>query len=497
MKILYRYIFKEHIGPFFFGLSVIMFILVMDFILEVLNMIIGKGLNAFIILQVFVLNLAWMLALAVPMAVLVSTLMAFGRLSQDNEITALKASGISFYRLILPALVASILISVGMVFFNDRVLPELNHHARLLMTDIHQKRPTWNLKQNVFIDEIPGYHILIKKVDPHSSDVRGVTIYDLKNRRIPRTIIAEKGKVEFTPDGKTLVFRLFNGEIHETDEQDPQRYRRVSFDKQTIYIHDVGSKLIRSQSDYRTDREKTSAQMLAEIRGMEAGVIASKQKIKQTANLAWDKVSAGVNHTINTAGSIGKRGAHSKDVSVGEKKALENLIKENQNILNQILSQNQNIKNKRRYSNSLLVEVHKKFALAVACVVFILVGAPLGIMAKKGGMAVGLGLSLGFFVLYWAFLIGGEELADRQLIPAFWAMWSANILIGGAGIYILVKSAKETKFISWKWTEKFVPKRYRGKGQEKPLAVDSRLRTVDSNSGLRKGFSGGQRTVDK
>ncbi len=174
MKILYRYVFREHVGPFFFGLSVIMFILVMDFILEVLNMIIGKGLNAFIILQVFVLNLAWMLALAVPMAVLVATLMAFGRLSQDNEITALKASGVSIYRLVLPALVASVVMAVGMAFFNDRVLPELNHHARLLMTDIHQKRPTWNLKENVFIDDIPGYNILIKKIDPHSSDKIGL-----------------------------------------------------------------------------------------------------------------------------------------------------------------------------------------------------------------------------------------------------------------------------------------------------------------------------------
>ncbi len=478
MKILYRYIFREHVGPFFFGLSVIMFILVMDFILEVLNMIIGKGLNAFIILQVFVLNLAWMLALAIPMAVLVSTLMAFGRLSQDNEITALKVSGVSIYRLILPALVASILITGVMVFFNDRVLPELNHQARLLMTDIHQKRPTWNLKENVFIDEIPGYHILIKKVDPHSSDVRGITIYDLKNRRIPRTIIAEKGEVEFTPDGNTLVFRLFKGEVHETDEKDPQRYRRVSFDKQTIYIHNVGSKLIRSQSDYRTDREKTSAQMLDEIKKMEANVIASKQKITQTATLALRKVSAGVpGQTYAESARDGE--VHSKDVSVVEKKVLDNLIKENQNVLNQILSEKQNSKNKKRYINSLLVEVHKKFALAVACVVFILIGAPLGIMAKKGGMAVGLGLSLGFFVLYWAFLIGGEELADRQLIPAFWAMWSANILIGGAGIYILVKSAKETKFISWKWTERFVPKRYRDKGQ-----------------GSRKAFSSGQWTAD-
>jgi len=447
MKILYRYIFREHVGPFFFGLAVIMFVLVMDFILEVLNLIIGKGLNAFVILQVFVLNLAWMLALAVPMAVLISTLMAFGRLSQDNEITALRSSGISIYRLILPPLVASLLLAAGMAIFNDRVLPELNHQARLLMTDIHQKRPTWNLKENVFIDEIPGYHILIKKIDPRTNDVQGVTIYDVENRRFPRTIIAEKGKVEFSPDGNTLIFQLFNGEIHEMDERSPQRYRKVSFDKQIIYIHDVGNKLVRSQSDYRTDREKTSARMLEEVKKLDSSIIASKEQIQNIAERSWDKLN----------GPVYNRNAP----PVESGKVAEKLIKENQSILNQISSEEQNINNQRRYENSLLVEVHKKFALAVACVVFILVGAPLGIMAKKGGVAVGLGLSLGFFILYWAFLIGGEELADRQFISAFWAMWSANILIGGAGIYILIKSAKETKFLSWKWTEKFIPKMYR------------------------------------
>ncbi|NIN00141.1 MAG: LptF/LptG family permease [candidate division Zixibacteria bacterium] len=449
MKILHRYIIRAHVGPFFFGLAVIMFVLVMDFIIEILKLIIGKGLNAFTILQLFGLNLAWMLALAIPMAVLVSTLMAFGRLSQDNEVIALRASGVSLYRLILPALIISIVICVGMIFFNDRVLPELNHKARLLATDIHQKRPTWNLKENVFIDEIPEYHILIRKVDPHSSDVEGVTIYDQKNRRSPRTIIAEKGKVEFTPDGNTLVFKLFNGEVHEADETEPQRYRRISFDRQTIYIHDVGSKLMRSQSGFRTDREKTSAQMLNEVRKLEAEVLASKHKIVKTANLAWDK-------TAETA--------QSKHPMVEEKAILDNLIKENHNILNQILSEKENVKNKRRYINSLMVEVHKKFALAGACVVFILVGAPLGIMARRGGI-VGVALSLGFFVLYWAFLIGGEELADRQLVPAFLAMWSANILIGGTGIYILIKSARETKLIPRAWARKFVATRFRDKRQ--------------------------------
>jgi lipopolysaccharide export system permease protein len=450
MKILYRYIFKEHVGPFFFGLFVIFFILIMDFVLELLNMVIGKGLNAFIILQVFVLNLAWMAALAVPMAVLISTLMAFGRLSQDNEITALKAGGVSLYKVIAPALAASFLVALGMVIFNNRVLPEANHKARLLMADIHQKRPTVNLKENVFIDEIPGYHILIKKVDPRSSNVEGITIYDQKERRLPRTIIAEKGQVEFSPDGNTLIFHLFNGEIHETDEKDPNKYRRVSFNTQIIYIRDVGDKMVRTTSEYRTDREKSANQMLEDVKRSEANIKVSQSQIIKMVNLASS-------HALEE-----KKGIYSKDQPPTEKKeAIEYLIKKNRNLFEQLSSEEQNINSERRQINSLLVEVHKKYALPAACVVFILVGAPLGIMARKGGMAVGLGLSLGFFVLYWAFLIGGEELADRQFISAFWAMWSANILIGGAGIYILIKSAKETTFISWKWTQRFIPKRFR------------------------------------
>jgi lipopolysaccharide export system permease protein len=318
------------------------------------------------------------------------------------------------------------------------------------MADIHQKRPTVNLKENVFIDEIPGYHILIKKVDPRSSDIEGITIYDQKDRRLPRTIIAEKGRVEFSPDGNTLILYLFNGEIHETDEKDPNKYRRVSFDKQILYIRDVGDKLVRTTSEYRTDREKSANQMIEDIKGLEVSAKTSQAQILKQVNLSLSRILEE------------RKTFQSKDLPpITKKEALEYLTKNNRNVFSQLESEEQNIQSQKRQINSLWVEVHKKYALPVACVVFILVGAPLGIMARKGGMAVGLGLSLGFFVLYWAFLIGGEELADRQLIPAFWAMWSANILIGGAGIYILIKSAKETTFISWKWTKKFIPKKFR------------------------------------
>ncbi len=443
MKILYRYILREHIGPFFFGFSVITFILIMDFVLEVLNLIIGKGISAWMILKVFILNLAWMLALSIPMAVLVSTLMAFGRLSQDNEITAMKGSGVSLYKLIASPLFASIGIALFLVWFNNSVLPQANHKARVLMSDIHHKRPTLNLKPNIFSEEIPGYHILVKKVDPRSSKIEEVTIYDRKDRLFPRTIIAKEGEVQFSADGNTLILKLYQGEIHEVDEQDPNRYRRITFDTQTLYIKDVGAQIFRTSSEYRTDREMSSKMMLDETKKIDVNIQAAKKMINDLVIQSLKGTSLHLDD--NTIEKITKKQSES--------------LEKNRNVLKQLSAYKESMDSQRRKKNSLWVEIHKKYSIPFACLVFVLLGAPLGIMAKRGGLAVGSGLSLGFFILYWAFLIGGEELADRGYISAFLAMWSANIIIGALGIYILIKSAKETTFISWEWTKKIIPKR--------------------------------------
>lgn len=451
MKIIYGYILREHVGPFFLGLAMITFVLIMDFILEIINLVVAKGLNAWTILQVFVLNLAWMLALSVPMAVLVSTLMAFGRLSQDNEITAFKASGVSLYRIVFPPLLVSILITFGLIWFNNKILPEANHEARLLMSDIHQKRPTLSLQEGIFEDQIPGYHILVKKVDQKTSEVEGVTIYDQKDRIYPRTIIAEKGNVEFAPDGNTMIFELFNGEIYDLDERDPGYHRRIAFDHQTIYISDIGTQLNRSMSDFRTDREMNTSRMLQDVKNQEKSISISEQMIDQIAESKTALVFA----------SEIKSGIEKNNELPSNQKIFLRVYRENQNILSELRNHWTNILSQKKQRNSLMVEVHKKYSIPFACLVFILVGAPLGIMSRKGGMAVGLGLSLGFFIIYWAFLIGGEELADRGLIPAFWAMWSANILIGIIGMYILIRSAREATFISWRWTEKLIPKMLR------------------------------------
>jgi lipopolysaccharide export system permease protein len=444
MKILPLYILREHLGPFLFGLFIITFVLVMDFILEILNLIITRGLNAYTVLQMFGLNLAWMLALSIPMAVLVATLMAFGRMSADNEITALRANGVSLYRLVTPVVIASVVIALGLVWFNNKVLPDANHKARLLMTQIYQKRPTLNIKENVFIDQIPGYHILIKKIDPRSTKIEDILIYDQRERLIPRTIFAKRGNLEFSADGNTLILELYEGEIHESDEKDPTQYRRVTFDKQVIFIGDVGSEFTASGSDYRTDREMSVTKMRQEVKLIQEQIAPQSEKIKELGAVLDTFPDPSEEKAVREFTPEERQLFHQRQRLVRDKLQAEQIIQQSQHRI-----------------NSYLVEIHKKFSIPVACLVFVLLGAPLGIMARRGNIVIGLGLSLGFFVLYWAFLIAGEELADRMIISPFSAMWSANILIGAAGFYLIVKSAREIKFLSWAWLEKIIPAKLR------------------------------------
>ena len=149
MKILSRYIIKEHIAPFFFALSVIMFILLMNFLVKYIGQIFGKGLSVLTILKLITFNLAWMLALAVPMATLVAVLMAYGRFSADNEITILKSSGISIYKIMRPSLYIGIFLSLVMIYFSDQILPESNHQAKTTFRAIREKKPTLQLESSM------------------------------------------------------------------------------------------------------------------------------------------------------------------------------------------------------------------------------------------------------------------------------------------------------------------------------------------------------------
>lgn len=462
MKILSRYIVKEHTGPFLFSLAVIMFVFVTKFIVQYIGRLFGKGLALETILEFVYLNLAWMLALAVPMSVLVAALMAFGRLSADNEITVLKTAGINLYRIVRPALVWAAILTVAMVWYNDQVLPEYNHRARLLFHSISQKKPTLELEEGIYL-KLSNFNLLVQEIqkpiqkeladksnilDPHyannSADkLKHITIFDFSQAQLQRTVIADHGYLVFDRERAQLVFTLFEGEIHEVNTQDYSEYRRLNFTRNVFYIPAEDLVFKRVEDLQRGDREMN-------IRMMKEQVNTYRREIARADSTVQAEMANFLTPPETIAARLAGAGGKQREMSASERyNAVSRASHKVQAAAQKISSTLSNKKYFEKQIYKYKVEIHKKFSIPFACIVFVLIGAPLGIRARKGSLGVGISFSIGFFLLYWACLIGGEELADRQIIPPFLAMWFANILVGAFGIYLTVRTVRETRFIQW------------------------------------------------
>jgi lipopolysaccharide export system permease protein len=433
MKILSKYILKESIGPFFFGLAVITLVLVMDFLVDIMNLIIDKGLKIPVVIEIFGLNLAWMLALSVPMAVLVAALMSFGRLSSDNEITACKACGLSFKRLILPALGAALALTIVMIWFNDRVLPESNHRARMLLTDITRKRPTWSLEENIFLDHFEGYSIRVKTVARKTSEISEIVV--IQTVGVQRIITARRGQMYFSGGGSMLMLELEDGEILQVDPKNSEGYTMTGFEKQTIAIPGASSDLERTAESSRGDREMTVAMMVNQNRERQA-------QISTLSNQA-DSVIMGALNAVYKPGPIQPSGRGLL------RNAIDRVLMSNKEVRGRLAFIERSAFSFDQEINSMEVEIHKKFSIPAACITFVLIGAPLGSLARKGGFATGIGLSLFFFIIYWAFLIVGEQMADADVLSAFWAMWLPNIILSAAGIILTISFIRQSTIVSF------------------------------------------------
>ncbi len=343
-----------------------MFIFSLNLIYQVLGKITGKGLPAEVIIEYFFNNIAWIVALAVPMAVLVATLSAFGRLSGDSEITALRSAGITPTRLMIPTLWAALVVTLFVAWFNNYILPDMNHNSRLLWGDINRKKPTFSIEPGIFNFSIPNYALLAKEVDQSTGGMKEVTIYDERNPQERAVITAQEGRLEFNPINELFQLKLHYGEIHRPSSREPGEYERTKYDTAVFRIAAPGMILKRGESSFRGDRELSAQAML-----------------KQVAELKSTKDSY----------------------------------------------------DKRRIA-SLMVEVHKKLSIPAACIVFVLIGAPLGILAHKGGIGVSSGISLLAFLVYYVFITQGEILADREILSPAVAMWLPNAVFLGLGVWL-------------------------------------------------------------
>ena len=374
MKKIDLYLIKEHLGPFVGGLFTFTILLLLNSIYQLMDLIIKKGVPVLIVLKVFLYSLPFILAMTVSMALLVSSLVAYGHLSQDFEIMAFKSLGISFKRTLKGPLFFAFFVFLFMCWFNDRILPESNHRLKNLLFSIHAKKPAARIEEGAF-SKVGDYMIYTRKKNEKTGVLKDIKIIEkLPQKNGVRTIVAKKGFLRTVSDSM-IVLVLWDGSIYESLGKKDEDFREIRFKKQVLNI-EIDTKLAEKERTYRSEREMTMKMLLA----------AKKEKDKEIAK-------------TDPRDTIRLR-----------------ILK--------------NIKN--RYK----IEIHKKISLPFAGIVFIVLGACIASITKKGGYGAAFGFSFIVFTVYYIFLIGGEELARRGYIPPFIAMWFANVFFGIISVYL-------------------------------------------------------------
>jgi len=368
-----RYILREHLAPFIYSLALIVFLFILNFAFQMLGKILGKGLPTALILEFFLYNIAWILSMAVPMAALIATLMAFGRLAGDHEITAMKAGGVGLWRLALPLLVAGALLTGGLMAYNNWVLPDFNYKSNLLRRTIFRKAPTLQMEDGLFLFDVPGLVVHAKSVDHGTRRMKGVTIFEEGERGVHQTILADSAQLVLDEEQGEFLLTLHDGQIHRRDWNEPGRYAVLDYRRSDLRVDARNMLLQRQETKYRNDREQTAQQMLERVkRWREQDPVRNARKIR-----------------------------------------------------------------------SYEVEIHKKFALPAAILTFVLIGVPLGVRSGRGGIGMSGSLSVLFFLVYWIFLIGGEDLADRGFLSPVVAMWTPNLVMLLVGLWLMRSAVRE------------------------------------------------------
>ena len=438
MRLLTRYILKQLFMPFIFSLIIIVFVLFTQFLLRAIDRFIGKGLDIGTIFEYLFLNLGWISALAVPMAVLVAALMAFGQFSEDNEITAMRASGISFTTIVRPALVMGLLISIILILFNAFIMPEMNFKARMLSGDIYRKRPDLNIEPGYFMDDLPSYSMIIK--DKEGDVLKDVRIFSKGINESQTSIHSKTGQLSTIDDA--IILNLYDGEIHELDLNDYGNYRRIEFDKHKITIPADDLFLNRRDTTSRSDREMTIAMILEKRKSINDRLDIVKGRIGRALirtgmdSLVPPSLEASQLLLENYKNAYSADTSNSGDVIYRKEKDIDVVSRQLTNEYNLLRSY-------AKSSNKYNVELHKKFSLPVASILFIMTGASLGVLFRKGGFTIATGLSFGFFLIYYILMIGGEDLADRTILTPMVGVWSPNIILLIIATYLMIHTVRE------------------------------------------------------
>ena len=436
MKILSRYILSEFIRAFIVSMLIIYAILLIQVMIKLLDKFLGKGFDFLFLIQLLFYNTAWILSMAVPMAVLVASILTYGKLSSNNEIIGFNASGIKSFDIKKPSLLVSVIICAFMIYFNCNILPDMNHKSRNLNRELIKKRPDVEFEENIYSDIIPNHIIKFDRRDKkNKKKFYDVNIYQITNNNLKRSIVSDS--VIINSNDSYVELDLYEGVIHERISYN-EEYRKIEFKNyaMTIPLNKFNNRKI---NYIRGDRELTFSMLKNANDSLSKKIDYLKKKINKRLNLfEIDTLNINYKELISLIDLKNNEKILTLD-EIGEKKIYNVKAKANKTIISGYLK---NINRNYTKINKNKVEVHKKFAIPVASVIFILIGAPLGIAIRRGNLAMSMAISLMFFVLYYILIVGGEQLADKNLFNPMLSMWLPNIIILLFG-YMVIKIIKK------------------------------------------------------
>jgi lipopolysaccharide export system permease protein len=476
VNLLSRYLLRQLAAPFLFALTALTSLMLLSQIAKKFGSLVGKGLPWTVIGEVFALSVPFIVAMTLPMAVLLAVLYAFSHLAADNEVTAMRASGISVYQVLRPVLAWGVFMAALNFAFVDQVLPRSNARLRNLLIDIGRKKPTFELREQV-INEVPpsSYFLRANRIDANTGHLREVTIYDVGGDATRRIIYADSGLMAYAEGQTDLSLRLFDGSIHQYRPREPEGFQLTYFRVNDIRVRNVFDELERNTSEaVRGDREMSTCEMLRIIREAEREQREARRdradllhsdlrtllelpKVATPAQAvpleplplycrAFEGARSLVLPKTLSAQTAALDGDNAGPADPPQEEAGRIRPPRGMTISNWSLTATaaDRVQDAGRRAARFGVEVHKKWSISYACISFVIIGIVMALRFPRGGIGLVIGGGLLVFSVHYVGLTMGESLADRGHVEPWLAMWLPNIVLTVLGVIGLLRVSRES-----------------------------------------------------
>lgn len=470
MKIVNKYLCRNFLGPFFLTFFVALFVLLMQFVWKWVDELVGKGLELSVMLKLLFYAAVSLSSMAFPLAVMLASLMTFGNMGERYEIVALKSAGISTRKMMTPLAFLTVLITIVSFLVSDQVIPRATLKLRMLLYDIQEQKPALNIEEGVFYEGFDNYSILVGKKMPDGETVKDILIYDHSKRQGNTCVTyAESGTMSVTEDKHYLLFTLNNGSYwDETSSMGVSRGKRVqmplmraTFDKQykrfdmsDFSLNQVDAELFEGHSSSMTNKQLSDQidSMKVQIREIE----------NNTANVFFSNLYFYNTFVRNNDDFKKQEASQTLDLSKLSPEMRNRVLNHAENTSRSYIFSMQFNYMDASYRTSNMwnyqIELQRKYRLAVACLLFFFIGAPLGSIIRKGGIAIPLVLTVVFFVIYFALSVIGEKIAKGSTMPVWFGTWLSSFILLPLCVFLTYHATMDTAVLSpdtyAKWMDK-------------------------------------------